>query len=290
MEMKKTLKIIISFAITFMLTMSFALEAEAFGGRVTVGQADGIPGQPVGVPVYLGGNDTGFTGLRIPLRYSSADLTPDSISFIGSMIHPEMVPWMSSDVDSQYFGLTVLPPFSTTVPEVTVDSGLIATFWFTVSPGAESQAIVIDSLDTIDTVYSPGGPVLILRRLEFVPASDGVSYPVTPQFNPGQVLILSTDVAEDDDAIVPFSYELNQNYPNPFNPSTKIGFSLPIAADVTLKVFNVLGQTVETIHSGMLSAGSHEVSWESDGAPSGVYFYRLASKHGVMTRKMVLLK
>lgn len=287
--MKKTLKISSGFAIVFIMTLAFALDAAAFAGRVTVGQADGIPGQPVGVPVYLGGSDTAFTGFRIPLRYNSADLTPDSVSLVGSIVHPDMVPWVSVDADSQHIGLTVLPPFSSTVPEVAVDSGLLATFWFTVSPEAGSQAILIDSLNTVDSVFAPQF-VLILRRLEFVPASDSISYPVTPQFTAGQVLVLSTDVADDADPVVPLSYELNQNYPNPFNPSTTISFSLPRASEVTLQVFNVLGQTVETIHSGTLGAGEHKVVWEADGYPSGVYFYRLASKSGVMTRKMILLK
>ncbi|MBN1559342.1 T9SS type A sorting domain-containing protein [candidate division KSB1 bacterium] len=89
--------------------------------------------------------------------------------------------------------------------------------------------------------------------------------------------------------------QLFDNYPNPFNPSTNISFSLPNADDVSLYVYNNMGQKVSTLWEGMAQAGLHTVAWNGrydSGkiAPSGVYFYELASSQGVSREKMLLVK
>jgi hypothetical protein len=88
----------------------------------------------------------------------------------------------------------------------------------------------------------------------------------------------------------PENYELGQNYPNPFNPSTTISFSLPAAAEVQLRIFNLSGQLVDTLIEAQLSAGKQEVVWHSGNKPSGVYFYRLESQFGQKVQKMTLLR
>lgn len=90
-------------------------------------------------------------------------------------------------------------------------------------------------------------------------------------------------------------YTLAQNYPNPFNPSTKINFSLAVESQVSLKVFNVLGQSVGEIFNGKLAAGSQEVTFDASGLNSGVYFYRLEAtgidgQQFTSVRKMILSK
>ena len=79
-------------------------------------------------------------------------------------------------------------------------------------------------------------------------------------------------------------------YPNPFNPATTIRFSLPESSPVKVEVFNVAGQRVATLVDGMLESGPHEVSFDAGHLPSGVYLYRLASEHGVLMKRMVLMK
>ena len=105
---------------------------------------------------------------------------------------------------------------------------------------------------------------------------------------------VATDVTFVDPS-VPDGFELLQNYPNPFNPATTITFSLPTAAEANLTVINMLGRRVKTLHTGILSAGTHSVVWDgttNDGstAASGVYFYRLESGGNVSSKKMALLK
>jgi glycosidase len=102
------------------------------------------------------------------------------------------------------------------------------------------------------------------------------------------------------DVHVPEEFALEQNYPNPFNPATTIRFSLPAAADISLKVFDVLGREVTSLAIGQHAAGVHTVVWDGTNAEgnavgSGVYFHRLTlnggtSANSVFVRKMALLK
>ena len=86
-------------------------------------------------------------------------------------------------------------------------------------------------------------------------------------------------------------YELHQNYPNPFNPSTAISFQLSAVSEVTLKIYNVLGQEVATlIHSREMDEGMHEVQFDASGLTSGVYFYRLQAEEFSATKKLLLMK
>ncbi len=89
---------------------------------------------------------------------------------------------------------------------------------------------------------------------------------------------------------VPFTYSLGQNYPNPFNPSTIINYELKEAGIVTIKVFNLLGQVVNTLVNEKESAGKHSVRFDDSRLTAGVYFYHMASGNFVSTKKMILLK
>ena len=94
--------------------------------------------------------------------------------------------------------------------------------------------------------------------------------------------------------IAPQEFTLSQNYPNPFNPSTKIEYSLEKAAQVSLKVYNVLGVEVATLVNGRQEAGSYTVPFNTSkgtlGLASGVYFYRLEAGSFVSTKKLILIK
>lgn len=102
---------------------------------------------------------------------------------------------------------------------------------------------------------------------------------------------------------LPVSYRLDQNYPNPFNPVTTIEFDLPVQSNVTLNLFNIVGQQVATIiDNEILDEGTHQFDYHADRLSSGVYFYRLSavevpaedgSKQGARytrVKKMVLMK
>jgi polyhydroxybutyrate depolymerase len=88
----------------------------------------------------------------------------------------------------------------------------------------------------------------------------------------------------------PNQFALYPNYPNPFNPSTTILFDLPEPGEVTLRVFTLLGEEVETLIRRNISAGSHQVLWNAGNHPGGVYLVRLEAGGFVQTRKMILMK
>jgi hypothetical protein len=83
---------------------------------------------------------------------------------------------------------------------------------------------------------------------------------------------------------------LSHNFPNPFNSSTTIEFDLLKTSDVTLNIFNILGEEVATLVSDKLSAGSYSYEWEAPNMSSGVYLYRLETEEFVNTKKMILMR
>jgi Zn-dependent M28 family amino/carboxypeptidase len=85
-------------------------------------------------------------------------------------------------------------------------------------------------------------------------------------------------------------FNLYQNYPNPFNPITTIEFDLPKTGEVTIKIFNILGQEVATLVMEKLAAGSYKYIFDASGLVSGVYLYRLETDKFVQIRKMVLMR
>lgn len=92
------------------------------------------------------------------------------------------------------------------------------------------------------------------------------------------------------DGQLPREYSVSQNYPNPFNPSTKIQFSIPKEGIVRLKVYNMLGQEVETLLDSFVPAGSYSAEFDASGLNSGIYFYTIQTRDFVQTRKMLFVK
>ncbi len=89
---------------------------------------------------------------------------------------------------------------------------------------------------------------------------------------------------------IPTEYSLHQNYPNPFNPTTIIGYGLPQRSQVTLAVYNTLGQRVKLLVDGETEAGYHEAKFDGAGLSSGVYFYRIQAGTFVQTKSLMLLR
>ena len=97
-------------------------------------------------------------------------------------------------------------------------------------------------------------------------------------------------VGVEDEIPLPTEFALAQNYPNPFNPSTKISWQSPVSSWQTLKVYDVLGNEIETLVNEEKPAGNYEVNWNASQLSSGVYFYQLKAGDFTSVRKMILLK
>lgn len=105
------------------------------------------------------------------------------------------------------------------------------------------------------------------------------------------VIVDEFGVSTESDSEEPATILLHQNYPNPFNPSTTISFELYSTETVTLQVFNLLGQVVETLVNGeQLAPGLKQINFNAKDLSSGVYFYRLDAGDVHFTKKMALIK
>jgi hypothetical protein len=89
---------------------------------------------------------------------------------------------------------------------------------------------------------------------------------------------------------LPNEFRLEQNYPNPFNPSTRISFSLPVASELKIEVYSVLGTLIKTLASGSFPAGKHTLNFNAGQLSSGVYFYKLTAADFSETKSMILIK
>jgi Secretion system C-terminal sorting domain len=122
--------------------------------------------------------------------------------------------------------------------------------------------------------------------------------PKAVEFGAGLLLYfhkIITDVNNDQNYTEDF--QLFQNYPNPFNPSTKISYQLPVNSNITLKVYDVIGNEVATLLDEYKPSGSYEVefnvashSGKGRNLTSGIYFYRLQAGDLIETKKMILMK
>ena len=93
-----------------------------------------------------------------------------------------------------------------------------------------------------------------------------------------------------ENSMLPNRYILGQNYPNPFNPKTNIHIEIPSSGNISLKIYNSLGQLIETFLDGYVKAGYYNAEFDGTNLPSGIYFYTMISKEFVQAKKMILLK
>jgi hypothetical protein len=155
----------------------------------------------------------------------------------------------------------------------------IMTLSFNIATTARRQLVTIDTCFD-DRNYSV-----------FFGLFDGVTE-VTPAIQRGYIGI---GVGVNGELLPPLSFKLDQNYPNPFNPETNIDFMLPMETDVSLTVYNLLGQEVKSLVNGRMGPGEHTARWDGKNAngqnvPSGVYFYRLLTPEYTQTNKMIMVR
>ena len=98
----------------------------------------------------------------------------------------------------------------------------------------------------------------------------------------------TVDVSEDES--IPVEYFLSQNYPNPFNPTTTINYSIPQRSLVIIKIFDIIGNEVETLVNEEKPVGRYEVNLSANNLASGVYFYQIKAGKYIETKKMTLIK
>ncbi|MBO6794372.1 MAG: T9SS type A sorting domain-containing protein [Balneolaceae bacterium] len=127
------------------------------------------------------------------------------------------------------------------------------------------------------TYYSMDGTLINSFASGIIPGDIHFSYEITSSI-------------EDNHNTIVENFELFQNYPNPFNPTTEISFSLPSASNARLTIFNTAGQKIAELINENLNAGNHSVTFNASSISSGLYFYRLETNLGIITKKMMIVK
>jgi len=241
------------------------------------------------VKLYLE-NTKGMTGASIPLSFGSpgSDIRCTKIDFTGSRVaHFALYPNWDNVNKKVLIGMIralddnisdVLPP----------GEGLIATLYFESSNKSRCRP---DLKITVWPIATSGKLFLNMvdeRGISICEKTVGdkeASIPIPVRFGN----------AEELKDLQPSHFELKGNYPNPFNPETVIKFNLPQDSRVTLRVYNILGQVVNTVVDEVLPAGAHAVVWDGKNeqgkdVASGVYFYRIKAGDFESTQKMTLLR
>jgi hypothetical protein len=237
----------------------------------------------VGVPLYVV-TDEDIMYYNMPMSWNApyGGVTP----FLPFSYFPPITNWddrFDSVIVSQHyirqFAFADLdsnpnPPLNTNGQRVQ-----IMTIRFSIDINARRQLV------TIDTCWDD-------RNLSTIfGLADGLTE-ITPAIQIGYIGI---GVGVDGDVVTPLNFALDQNYPNPFNPETNIDYSLPVETDVSLIVYNLLGQEVKTLVNGRVAAGHHTAHWDGKNengvnVPSGVYFYKMSTSDFTQTNKMIMVR
>lgn len=114
-----------------------------------------------------------------------------------------------------------------------------------------------------------------------------VAQQVSKYGNLGEII---TSVHQENQEILPTEIILYQNYPNPFNSSTVISYSNTHEGNISIKIYNSLGELIKIITNGLVRSGIHTVNLSSDDLPSGVYIYRLQTETKSLTKKLIIIK
>jgi flagellar hook assembly protein FlgD len=117
----------------------------------------------------------------------------------------------------------------------------------------------------------------------------------TIYFDDLEVKLVGTTGIKEPGNIIPADFYVYQNYPNPFNPSTTIKYNIPQSSNVSVKIYNMLGQEVKTLFTGSLTAGVHNSIWNGDNnfgtkVASGTYILMVKYNSQFQVKKMILLK
>lgn len=203
----------------------------------------------------------------------------------------------SIGLNATSFGDTLMPGDSSTFQLTISNTGTGDLFWGILDTAGTSWASAFPAFGLVgpglssptsikfvsaglssDTTYSS-----YLQIVCNDPASPTIAFHISLTVQPSTTVEMNVDQT-------PTSYALHQNYPNPFNPETNIIVDIPRTTFVTLKLYNLLGQEIQTIEQIYLPAGKYRYRVRAENLPSGVYLYRITADGFNTTRKMVLLR
>jgi hypothetical protein len=233
-------------------------------------------------------NTQGFAAGSVPLSFGKpgSHIVCTEVSFEGSRVE-HFLHYVQKDNENKQVLIGVIRALDQNIlDELPPGEGLFATLKFESVKGCNPELNVINwRLAGNNKLYFHMTDARANTFYREKVDEEQASRPV--QLKPG--------FSENFTAPRPTAFGLDQNYPNPFNPETAIKFALSEDSWVTLKVYNLLGQQVNTLMNEYRSAGEYSVTWngkndQNEDVASGVYFYRIKAGDFESVRRMTLLR
>ena len=289
----------VALATTFTGTTTFTAVSDS--NAVTVS----FPANPDMLKILPNANWNGVANIK---AYVSDGTSKDSTSFKVTVTPVQDAPtafdWVSSTLDTINITKTNTADIygmewgeSIDVDGETVDYLVYAQIG--VNPPEEvydttSTTVQLDFKELADGAFE-SFPMLARATVKFsVIATDGIDT-VKVTGDDRVLFVIRYDYLSIESEGIPTQFALYENYPNPFNPTTTLRFDLPEVSDVTLSIYNMLGQKVKTFNMQSTPAGYHAIKWNgkndhNQSVSGGVYIYKLQSRKEMQMRKMILLK
>ena len=112
----------------------------------------------------------------------------------------------------------------------------------------------------------------------------------TGEFEITEIIVANSQYEVSVDLPLVTSFSLSEAYPNPFTPTTTMTLIMPVSGEITVEVYNVLGQVVATLASGYMEASTYTLTWDASNASSGVYFVQADAEGLTKTQRLMLVK
>lgn len=187
----------------------------------------------------------------------------------------------------------ILPVELLGTPSATAGDGSVTLNWITASENGNARFDILRGGAVVGRVDGAGtSPTRHTYRWTESGLTNGTTYTYTLRAVgvDGSSFELAMLEATPFDAAAVTEYALHQNYPNPFNPTTSIAVDLLDKGNVSLKVYNLMGQEVANLVNGNMDKGRHLVTFDASKLSSGIYLYRLSVNGFVAEKKMLLMK
>jgi len=252
---------------------------------------------------YLPNHDLEHYNVVLPTLVDSSAVVSDPVDFLSAFLvtgHWDTYGYVDGEPDAGYSVDNIHPgipgPLALlNASEVSVEIGWEMSMaddfqYFEVYRATNPDFTDADVYATVEPMFSDGDVIIGQTYYYAVSAVDA-----NGNMSETTNVVTTSIVSVDDLEMMPAAYGLSQNYPNPFNPTTSIEFALPEASEVSLEIYNLLGQKVRTLVNGNVPAGYINTSWDGlnqsgNEVSSGTYIYRLQTADQTFSKKMVLMK
>jgi len=212
----------------------------------------------------------------------------------------KIAPFIQSGDDASGFGFTNRPvKFTGSYTFDPVENDRFSVSVILMKEG-NAVAIAARSFSGVTAVYrdfeipfeylSQETPDTCIVTVMIIGPDTGSDFHLGSSFTVDDLNFSDAPVSVEDESVNPNTFGLEQNYPNPFNPGTVIRYAMPSAGNVTLTVYNSLGEEVARLVDQFVEAGTHEVDFNAANLPSGLYLYKLNAGSFTSVKKMVLMK